>query len=962
MEHSERVRSDSHQKILPWLVTAGALLVYLVTLNHWITIASTSVVATVTGWDWWSVGLQIPLFYLLTYPIRWLPAAWQPVGLNVFTAVCAAATLGLLARSVMLLPHNRTKEQRQRERSEHSLLSIPTAWIPPLLAVLALGFQRTFWENATVATSEMLNVLLFSYVIRCLLEYRVDPRDSWLYRLAFVYGLSITNNWGMIGFFPLFLVAFIWILGRRFFDLRFILKMTGFGILGLSLYLLLPLTYVLQGGEDYTFWGYLKMSWGMQRYSLLTFPKYIVLLAGLTSLLPVLVIGIRWPSTFGDVSILGTTLTNIMFRVVHALFLVACAWVLFDPPFSPRILGKGYPLLTLYYLSALSLGYFSGYFLLVFGVEPERRRHHASALATFGKKAVAGLVMLSLIVLPAALIYRNWPVIKANNGADLARLSESLVKSLPAKEAFVLSDSSIPLFLVEAHLARTGVKHSYVMLDTRFLPYPTFHHRIGKQHPGRWPTFLTERKQKDPINPLLIAQLLSTLARTNTLHYLHPCFNHNAEGVYGEPQGMTYLMKSYVPGAVLPPPPNAALITSNNAFWEGFKQTAKSLTRPLKKAQGDLLISDSEYVSRYFSRAANHWGVELQRNSHVAEADELFNLALELNPDNYAAKVNHDFNGNLRKGQLRPIEVDPLFENKRTQAYQSIEILVQDNGPFDEPRYCALLGESLALAQPFPYVRLACQQFLRVKALEPSNMEARIWLANMYLKWPLPNQIIDLVTEMRDQESVIPLSPAYQIELYRLEALAYASSTNLPKAEKIIKEAQQKFPGEESLPDTLAQIYLRASQFTNALAAVEQTLKINPKNTKALLNKSALCIKLGLFSDAIPPLNQVLQVEPANDAARMNRAIAQLRSGDMEGAKQDYEKLLELLPDSQKHAAHFGLARIAEQQNQVAKAIEHYEEYLDLVPVDSNKEPVTGNEAKEVKERLRALRSGEKPQ
>lgn len=962
MEQSEHARSHSYQKILPWLVAAGALLVYVVTLNRWITLASSPVVAAVTGWDWWSVGLQVPLFYALTYPIRWLPTAWQPVGLNLFTAVCAAATLGLLARSVMLLPHNRTKEQRQRERSEHSLLSIPTAWIPPLLAVLALGFQRTFWENATAATTEMLNLLLFSYVLRCLLEYRVDQRESWLYQSALVYGLAITNNWGMIGFFPAFLVALIWIRGRSFFNARFLLRMMGLGLLGLCLYLLLPLVYVLRGGEDYTFWGYMKMAWGLQKLGLLGFPKYITLLAGLTSLLPVLIMGIRWPSTFGDVSILGTALTNIMFRVVHGLFLVACAWVLFDPPFSPRVLGKGHPLLPFYFLSAFSLGYFSGYFLLVFGVEPERKRHRVSPLAIFAKKAVAGLIIIGMVALPAALIYRNWPAIQSNNSPNLARLSDQLVKSLPAQGAYVLSDSAIPLYLVEANLARSGVKHSYVMLDTRFLPYPSFHHRLGKKYPGRWPAFLTKQESKAPLNPLYIASILAVLTRTNAVSYLHPCFNHYGEMIYAEPRGLSYSMKAYATNMVSPPPPNAALVTTNTAFWKDFQETAKSLARPLPKAPGEITMSDAEYVTRYLSRAANYWGVELQRNQHVAQAGELFKLALNLHPDNYAAKVNQDYNENLRQDQKRPIEVDPSFENEMMQAFRSIEMLVQDNGPFDEPRYCERLGESLALAQPLPYVRLAVHQFLRVKELEPSNLEAKVWLANMYLKWPLPERVLGLVKEMRDQESIHPLSPSYQIELYRLESLAYASMQELTKAEALLEEAQRKYPGEETLPETLAQIYMRAGQFTNMLAAVEQALKINPKNPKALLNKSAVCIELGMFAEAIPPLNQLLQTEPSNAAARLNRAIAQLRTGDLEGAKRDYEMLLELLPDPQKHTAHFGLAKIAERQNQPAEAIEHYEAYLDLVPRNVKKEPVTGPEAKEVTDRLQALRSGGKPQ
>ena len=91
---------------LPWMVGAAALVVYLATLNHWVTLSSLALVTRVNGWSWQPPLVQ-PLLVLLTYPFRWLPAAWVPLALNVFTAVCASLTLATLARSVALLPHDR---------------------------------------------------------------------------------------------------------------------------------------------------------------------------------------------------------------------------------------------------------------------------------------------------------------------------------------------------------------------------------------------------------------------------------------------------------------------------------------------------------------------------------------------------------------------------------------------------------------------------------------------------------------------------------------------------------------------------------------------------------------------------------------------------------------------------------------------------------------------------------------
>ena len=92
---------------VPWLVAAGMLLVFLLTLDRTITVASVTPLARASGADWRPVYIA-PLSWLLTLPIRWLPSGAQLVGLNFIGAFCAALSLGLLARSVALLPHDRT--------------------------------------------------------------------------------------------------------------------------------------------------------------------------------------------------------------------------------------------------------------------------------------------------------------------------------------------------------------------------------------------------------------------------------------------------------------------------------------------------------------------------------------------------------------------------------------------------------------------------------------------------------------------------------------------------------------------------------------------------------------------------------------------------------------------------------------------------------------------------------------
>ena len=67
----------------------------------------------------------------------------------------------------------------------------------------------------------MFDLLLFAFVIWSLLEYRLDEREGRLFLAAIVYGAGMADNWAMVGFFPVFLVAIVWIRGLSFFNLRF---------------------------------------------------------------------------------------------------------------------------------------------------------------------------------------------------------------------------------------------------------------------------------------------------------------------------------------------------------------------------------------------------------------------------------------------------------------------------------------------------------------------------------------------------------------------------------------------------------------------------------------------------------------------------------------------------------------------------------------------------------------------
>src|SRR5882724_3252720 len=209
---------------LPWLIGATALLVYVVTLNKWVSLHSLGTVARVSGWVW-RPELQHPLTWLILSPFAWLPKSWIPLALNLFGATCASAVLAVLARSVALLRHDITRDDPLRKEDLPSILSTPTAWMPPVLAATVCGLQLSFWEHATAFTGSMIDLFIFAYVIRCLLEFRIDHDRAWLSRCALVYGAGMANDWALVGYFPILVAAILWITGFRIlYDKRWLLR------------------------------------------------------------------------------------------------------------------------------------------------------------------------------------------------------------------------------------------------------------------------------------------------------------------------------------------------------------------------------------------------------------------------------------------------------------------------------------------------------------------------------------------------------------------------------------------------------------------------------------------------------------------------------------------------------------------------------------------------------------------
>ncbi len=956
-------------RFLPWLLAAAAFVVYWFSLNRWVSPLSLDAVAKISGWTWLPESLN-PVSFLATYPLRWVPAPHIPLALNVFSAGCAALTLGLLARSVALLPHDRTEAQRKREHSDFSFLTTGSAWLPPVLAVAVCGLQMSFWENATNYTGEMFDLLLFAFFIWSLLEYRLDEREGRLYAAALVYGAGLANNWAMLGFFPLFVAAVVWIRGLRFFNLRFLRRLLLCGLLGMAFYFLLPVLAVTSGKVPLTFWEALKANLSPQYQLLKTIfllclhPQlhlgYLALF--LAYLIPLFVLAIRWGSSFGDQSPIGTVLTSFLFHLACVAFLGFTIWMAFDPPFSPRHLSLGAPLLTLYYLGALSIGYFSGYFLLIFGTAPVSRFPTARPGPFQFLDPVLGIGVWALAaVAVTGLIYRNSPQIRDTNDDTFQKYTSFVTMNLPRAGGILLSDDPFRLNYVEAALVREGRGKDFVPLDTHSLYWPAYLRFLHEKYPRRWPDMMPAKETK-PATPLGLLTALTILAKTNELYYLHPSFGYYFEQFYTEPHGLVYKLKSLPDDTLLPPLPDKDLVATNEAFWSfvaarAFAPIERAVTPRdpnAPRSRGERLL-DRFHVPREpsrnavaagtcYSRSLDFWGVLLQRANELEKAAAIFALAISINPDNVVAQINLAFNQNLRAGKTVPVDLSRTTSDQFGKYRDWNEVLTA-NGPFDEPSFC--LAEGLIMAAQNGYYRQAAAPLTRVRELAPDNLTARLWLGQIYAIYRQPDRALDILRDPLEQPEKFSLARTNLTYVNLIIATAYFQKNDLAQGTRLLETEIARHPADDVFRNTVVQVYANHNLFTNALRLVDDKLRVAPDDPLWLFNKGYLLIQIKAYDEAIDALTRVLAIQTNNQNARFDRAIACLNSGKLEAARTDYRILQQSLTNSIQVA--YGLGEIAWRQHDTNEAVKNYKFYLTIADTNTD-------EAKIVAERLRDLK------
>ena len=928
---------------LPGAVALAAAVIYSVTLCWGTTANSLSLTANLAGWDWQPL-LNQPVTWLLTLPLRVLPAAWIPGGLNLFFVLCGALTLGMLARSVELLPWDCPPLENKE-------------WVkvvPVLLASGVCGLELNFWQEATAGSGAMLDQLLLAAAIWCLLEYRAARDARWLNAAAVIWGVGLAQNWMMQLCLPLFVAALIGLRGVRFFKREFLLRMTLCGLAGFAIYALPP---IVQGLNPYsplsfgaTWVATLKASkatsW-LLLHGFLAQQRLATLVVILFYLLPILPAVAR----LQDRGVINKSELDRwqmrIYRMGRGVLLLLCLWLAFEPGIGPQQIlrqkfGISLPLLSFDYLNALGIAFLAGNLLFVLQVRPARSmlRGLARQINAWRRHNVPFLFAGAFAVILLTLACRNAPVIWAGNHQPLENFGALAARSLPAEGGILLGNDLAKQTAVQAALPRKSRGRWQVVL-LPLLPSPDYRAALERRQPRGWVDDTSRHELKVGEQFRLLAQL----ARTNRLFFLQPEPGQMLfEKYYSTPAGAVAELKPYQPQQFSEPSLSASALDEGENFWDAawVKRMAAfrrpdSTGGPLWSRFGETLsrsfylpplpVSQEGLLRRWYSISLNDWGVELQRSGRLPAAHRRFEQALVLNTNNSLAAVNLTCNTNLQAGnELKVGKVDA-----RIKDFGQLAEIIRRCGRGDEPTICFVLGR---YCQAAGLSRQAIEQLERAKTLAPTDLAPDFALAEIFSNARQDDQVFAIVNRLRTNFSALPTNQAAPaaMKLDLLEAKSWMSQTNPANARRIWQSILARHPEDPGVASLVFSAYMNFGDFTNALQMVTNLLARTPDRPALINIQAGILIRMNQAAEAVAVLQHALAVTNA-PMLRQNLAYAYLKSTNLPAAAAEYHQLEAEPPDV--FAVHYGLADIAEQQHDTNLAIRHLEICLTNAPAGS---------------------------
>src|SRR6266568_21110 len=231
-------------------------------------------------------------------------------------------------------------------------------------------------------------------------------------------------------------------------------------------------------------------------------------------------------------------------------------------------------------------------------------------------------------------------------------------------------------------------------------------------------------------------------------------------------------------------------------------------------------------------------------------------------------------------------------------------------------------------------------KFAQFKLQNGAPEEAKAFLANITKQapdflpaWPILGRIANNEKKYDDGlklvENTLSRDPA-NIDARLVQAESWIAKGETKKAVDSIENLDRTYPGSPVIKYALARLYVKTNNLSQAIAAVDQVVKISPHFVDAVLLQAELHLKNGDAQSVVDSLSTVVKQSPGLLRAELVLAEAYRAVGRLDDAIGIVREQIKRSP--QNAASYFLLGVILQQQNKVTEAREALEKAAQLAP------------------------------
>jgi len=231
-------------------------------------------------------------------------------------------------------------------------------------------------------------------------------------------------------------------------------------------------------------------------------------------------------------------------------------------------------------------------------------------------------------------------------------------------------------------------------------------------------------------------------------------------------------------------------------------------------------------------------------------------------------------------------------------------------------------------------------KFAQFKVQNGAPEEAKAFLENITKQapdflpaWPILGRIANNEKKYDDALKLVANAlnrdPA-NIDARLVQAESWIAKGETKKAVDSIENLDRTYPGSPIIKYALARVYVKTNNLSQAIAAVDQVVKISPHFVDAVLLQAELHLKNGDAQSVVDSLSAVVKQSPGLLRAELMLAEAYRAVGRLDDAIGIVREQIRRSP--QNAASYFLLGVILQQQNKVTEAREALEKAAQLAP------------------------------